>query len=350
MSRSSLLRVADVRGVSHLVGECRELGDAPFVWRRHLLARAARLMGAAVTIEYDGISVNPLRLDGIVEWGWETTGFDRAIFVRIHEEYTRLGTEFNPMVPAYFSKRDAGRGRCLSRSDVLSDSQWYRSRYYQNWHSAVGIDTLMYCMLPLPGSGGLLNNLLVFVRPRGERDFTTRHRAIVRELHEKITALIGGPLAGLHEPSPAHMPPRVRQTLQCLLEGDSDKQAARRLGLSRYTVNQYTKVIFAHFGVSSRTELLARWVRRGWGSKCAWADPVRTSHVEQPAPPTASPTDLTPRVQRILYCLLEGDSDKQAARRLGLSRYTVNQYTKMIYAHFGVSSRAELLARWIRRS
>ncbi len=350
MSRSSFLRVAEVREVSHLVGECRELGDDPIMWRQHMLARAARLMGAAVTIEYDGMSLNPFRLDGIVEWGWETTGFDRAIFVRIHEEYTRLGTEFNPMVPAYFAKRDAGRGRCLSRSDVLSDSQWYRSRYYQNWHSAVGIDTLMYCMLPIPGSGGLLNNLLVFVRPLGERDFTPRHRAIVRELHAQITTLIGGPLARFHEPSPTSLPPRARQTLQCLLEGDSDKRAARRLGLGQYTVNQYTKVIFAHFGVSSRTELLARWIRRGWGNKCAWADPVRVLRMEQLAPPNASLADLTPRAQQTLQCLLEGDSDKQAARRLGLSRYTVNQYTKRIYAHFGVSSRAELLARWLRRS
>lgn len=273
MSKSSLLRISDVRAVYQLVGECRELGDDPTGWRRHLLARAAGLTGAAVTIEYEGLFLDPFRLTGIMDWGWETSGFDRAIFVRINEEYTRLGAEFNPMVPTYFPKRDAGHGPCLSRSDVLSDSQWYRSRYYQDWHSAVGVDAMMYCVLPMPASGSLLDNLLVFIRPLRERDFTTRHRAIVRELHEQITALIGGPLAGLHEPSPATLPLRVRQTLQCLLEGDSDKQAARRLRLGRYTVNQYTKVIFAHFGVGSRAELLARWLRRGWGNKCAWADP-----------------------------------------------------------------------------
>jgi DNA-binding CsgD family transcriptional regulator len=285
MSKSSLLRVSDVRTVYELVGECRELGDDPTGWRRHLLARAAHLMGAAVTIEYEGRFLHPFRLDGIIEWGWDTTGFDRAIFVRIHEEYTRLGAEFNPMVHAYFSKRDAGRGPCLSRSDVLSDSQWYRSRYYQHWHAAVGIDALMYCMLPMPASGSLLDNLLVFVRPLGESDFTTRHRAIARELHEKITALIGGPLAGFHEPSPADLPPRVRQTLQCFLEGDSDKQAARRLSLGRHTINQYAKAIFAHFGVSSRTELLARWIRRGWGNKCAWVDQPPDLHAAQSSPP-----------------------------------------------------------------
>lgn len=273
MSRSSLLRITDVRAVFQLVGECRELGDDPFVWRRHLLAEAARLLGAAVMIEYDGISLNPFRLDGISEWGWETSGFDRASFVRLHEEYARLGPEFNPMVPAYFAKHDAGRGPCLSRSDVLPDSQWYRSRYYQDWHVGMGVDALMYCMLPLPASGNRLKNLLVFVRPLRERDFTSRHRSIVRELYKQVTALIGGPLAGYHEPSPSTLWPRVRQTLQCLLEGDSDKQIAAHLGLSRYTVNQYTKAIFAHFGVGGRAELLARWIKRGWGNKFAWVNP-----------------------------------------------------------------------------
>jgi DNA-binding CsgD family transcriptional regulator len=54
----------------------------------------------------------------------------------------------------------------------------------------------------------------------------------------------------------------VRQVLRALLEGDGDKQIARRLGLTRYTVNQYVKSLFRHFGVQSRAELLARWVRR----------------------------------------------------------------------------------------
>ena len=69
------------------------------------------------------------------------------------------------------------------------------------------------------------------------------------------------------------MTPRVRQVLQCLLEGDSDKQIACRLSISRFTVNQYTKIIYGHFGVQSRTELLARWVRRGWGGRFPWAEP-----------------------------------------------------------------------------
>jgi DNA-binding NarL/FixJ family response regulator len=47
----------------------------------------------------------------------------------------------------------------------------------------------------------------------------------------------------------------------------------------------------------------------------------------------------------VLSRLLAGESEKEAARRLGLSRATVHEYVTDLYAHFGVHTRAELLAR-----
>ena len=58
-----------------------------------------------------------------------------------------------------------------------------------------------------------------------------------------------------------HLPPRVRQTLDCLLQGDSEKQIAGKLRLSRHTVHDYVKSLHRKFAVSSRGELLARFVR-----------------------------------------------------------------------------------------
>lgn len=87
-----------------------------------------------------------------------------------------------------------------------------------------------------------------------------------------VTPFLGGPLARFDEPVPGDLAPLARRVLRCFLEGDTDKQVAQRLGLTRHTVNGYAKVIFRHFGVGSRAELLARWVRRGWGNRFAWAD------------------------------------------------------------------------------
>jgi DNA-binding CsgD family transcriptional regulator len=60
-------------------------------------------------------------------------------------------------------------------------------------------------------------------------------------------------------------------------------------------------------------------------------------------------TDLSPRERQTLALLLEGLTDKEIAARLGISPYTVNQYTKSIYARFGADSRAGLLAQWLHR-
>src|SRR5213595_2260676 len=56
------------------------------------------------------------------------------------------------------------------------------------------------------------------------------------------------------------LPPRVAQTLQCLLSGQSEKEVARELGLSPHTIHVYVKTLHKHFNVSSRAELLARFV------------------------------------------------------------------------------------------
>jgi DNA-binding CsgD family transcriptional regulator len=61
------------------------------------------------------------------------------------------------------------------------------------------------------------------------------------------------------------------------------------------------------------------------------------------------PSELTPRCQDVLACMLQGDGDKHIAKRLLISPYTVNQHVKTIYRHFGVHSRPELLAFWLQR-
>ena len=57
-----------------------------------------------------------------------------------------------------------------------------------------------------------------------------------------------------------HLSPRLRQTLARLLAGDSEKQVARHLALSKNTVHVYVKGLYRHFGVNSRGELLAKFV------------------------------------------------------------------------------------------
>lgn len=66
------------------------------------------------------------------------------------------------------------------------------------------------------------------------------------------------------------LPRRLRQTLVCLLEGDSEKQLAARLQLSLPTAHQYVTALYRRFGVHSRAQLLShvllRVARGSWAT------------------------------------------------------------------------------------
>src|SRR3954462_13383503 len=58
--------------------------------------------------------------------------------------------------------------------------------------------------------------------------------------------------------------------------------------------------------------------------------------------------ELSPRLRETLDCLLSGSSEKTIAQQLSLSPHTVHGYVKLIYRHFKVKSRAQLLSQWVR--
>ena len=58
---------------------------------------------------------------------------------------------------------------------------------------------------------------------------------------------------------------------------------------------------------------------------------------------------LSPQLRVTLARILSGDTEKTIAVRLRLSRATVHEYVGKIYRHFGVRSRAELMAYFIAR-
>ena len=99
--------------------------------------------------------------------------------------------------------------------------------------------------------------------------------------------------------------------------------------------------------VEGRRRLLADLCRLiGAQVGAAAADPTAPAASGGAAPPAAD--DLPPRMAEVLHHLLRGDSEKQVARRMRLSPHTVHGHVKVLYRRFGVSTRAELLARRLR--
>jgi DNA-binding CsgD family transcriptional regulator len=71
-------------------------------------------------------------------------------------------------------------------------------------------------------------------------------------------ALEGKPVS----PSGPPLSRRQQETLELLLAGNAEKQIAATLSISRHTVHIYVKTLYKRFGVNSRPELLAKWVRQ----------------------------------------------------------------------------------------
>lgn len=104
---------------------------------------------------------------------------------------------------------------------------------------------MLRLMRPLNGSAGA--------------DPSLRNRRLLADLCRLIGDHLGAGKRRIHG---AHgLSPRLEQTLRSLLSGDSEKQIAAALGLSQHTVHVYVKAIYRKYGVSSRGELLARWLR-----------------------------------------------------------------------------------------
>jgi len=76
------------------------------------------------------------------------------------------------------------------------------------------------------------------------------------------------------------------------------------------------------------------------------AEFCRLLGAEHSAPPRLA-AGLRPRMAQTLHRLLAGDSEKEIASRLGVSTNTIHCYVKDLYRHFQVSSRGQLLARFV---
>src|SRR5262249_13806966 len=103
------------------------------------------------------------------------------------------------------------------------------------------------------------------LRPPHDTYFGAREMKLMRLLHDEL-ALLAGNVLSVGEVDPlAKLSPRLRQTLAFLLTGNSEKEIARRMGLSRHTVHEYVGALYRHFRVDSRAALMALCHQREFG-------------------------------------------------------------------------------------
>jgi DNA-binding CsgD family transcriptional regulator len=254
VSKSDSLRLADVRALFHLVGECRDLGDDATQWRRHMATGLCRLTGAQLAFGGEARIIEPEGLMAAIHFadhGWPNAATRSYYLAWLKDPYVLDNPPFRRFLLL------PGERLTRTRQQLVEDRTYYASTFFNEVMRPNDMGHGLLSRHPPPGRDW--HHILVFNRLLGDRPFGRRESRLVHLFQLEIGPLLGGALATADEPP---LSPRQRQTLIALLEGDSEKEVALRLGLSVNTVHEYVTALYRHFDVSSRAELLAHFLRR----------------------------------------------------------------------------------------
>jgi DNA-binding NarL/FixJ family response regulator len=86
--------------------------------------------------------------------------------------------------------------------------------------------------------------------------------AVLRAIVQDVLSRPADGGARAWPPEFADLSPRLRDTLEVVMTGASEKQIADRLGISHHTAHQYVQALFRSFNVTSRAQLMARVLRK----------------------------------------------------------------------------------------
>jgi DNA-binding NarL/FixJ family response regulator len=120
----------------------------------------------------------------------------------------------------------------------------------------------------------------------------------------------------------------------------------RILGLSMYEDASYTRAALAagahaYLGKSASPEVLLRSIRQLHAGEAP-------SGIE-PNGRDADATSLSPREREIMDMVAQGQTSRQMASSLGISKSSIDTYRARVFRKLGVESRADLVAHLSRR-
>lgn len=249
---SPLMRVTDVQAILRLVGGAAELWYQPALQREFTLDSLCKLLNAKTGVCYTfgdvltggGNACGPMSAVGLDE-------AEREIF----QKYLQTGTPRDPVLNV-LSAID-GRVITLARPDAVTDADWYASDHHAQVRKPLGMDHALYVKIVAASIDR--QTIVMLARAEGEPAFTERD-AYLCELCLSEMAWPYTPEMDYTDPRIEALQPRLKKVMRHLLEGDSEKQVALKLGLSPHSVHQYVKQLYAQLEVNSRGELLAQWV------------------------------------------------------------------------------------------
>lgn len=240
--KNGAIKLRALRSIFRLVGEVRELGADAAKWRPHLVKELRRLLGAEVVTSSE-VHLRRQR-DGsvkLLDAGWGTDGSDAIWMIR---------TEQQPAQPETF---------------LLSLEQLTEFAAADQGDAGVPVKPLQplyagrsFILSQYPLADIWAVDQLGIHRAADRDPFTPSEHRLVRMFHVELCRLWKRDILRQARDPSAKLPPRLKQTLDALVAGHSEKEIAAKLALSHHTIHNYVKALHHRFEVSSRGELLAR--------------------------------------------------------------------------------------------
>ncbi len=251
---SPMLCSAQVRALSNLKGEARELMADPDACRKHVLDRVAELLHGSAGFVVRGVNAAYRRdiVTRVVLHNFD--GVTRPAF----EVLMQRGGNVHALVDEQLGRMVGARGvvETLAAKD-LRRGPWRETEYYVDYVRPSGLGDAIISVNRYDDPA--VHFGFALFREHGARPFTDDDKLLLECIELGLGDLAHRPD---EPPRPAHpLTPRERDVLDAMLAGLSDKEISARLGITRHTVNQYAKRLFLTFDVHSRGELIALHLR-----------------------------------------------------------------------------------------
>jgi len=262
LERFDSLEISDVTRLLHISGEVACLRDDPRTWRLTLLASLNQVLPAAVSAAFILKNVVPDVTPLVVslfDSGFKSEAH-RQVFLREFNTAPFRDPFFRLCIDRFLETRP----KCLTaiRSDLVPDEKWYASHHIEEYRRPANTDDSLFSIVQTANRGDAL--VLCAFRSWGDLSrFGPRERAIIDTLHNSLDWIYHAEEATYRLTRASALAPRLRQTLEYLLAGHTERQVALKMSLSVHTVHDYVKALYVHFGVSSRGELISRWMQTG---------------------------------------------------------------------------------------
>ena len=260
------LSLDDVSAVIRLVREVCDRWDDPAAWREHLLHGACALMDANVGMmltEHHGkmYHFGQLLVTSVVGLEPEKKMLVAPGIQRMEDrDYSDVTENYMPGLARLYDTFVRQSWVTVRREEMVDDQTYYAAPHYRDFRKHLDCDDYVVSIrmvdLPRRPEGIQVD------RPHRAERFGMREVALLKLLHDEIAPLVGVRLATEEHFCRDGLSKRLRETLELLLDGNSEKEAAREMDLSVKTVHEYVGMIYKHFQVSSRAELMAYFIRR----------------------------------------------------------------------------------------